>query len=212
MRLAFSWQNYALYAGQLRRTSKPHFVVISDQDSVSLSGVTDDSDVIASEFENQMTAKLGRDFYFHAIVSPPGGPGCGMQSGETYWELAGRHRGKRLSICSSDWTSLFASLQQAITSVVGPLPCRIAVPQPPEGSKLDPLQIYVAFFWTEDIATMLPRVKSFAECVEDEDGWYLDGDTVAMCPSSCDALGQAEEGELVVAVGCQQAADETQVL
>ncbi|MBZ0117517.1 MAG: hypothetical protein K8H88_11005, partial [Sandaracinaceae bacterium] len=200
------------YGDFLRRDASLHFIVVTD----------DSSGMTQTEFRSQMEARLGRRFTYHAICSPPGSthplPVCfpgipcaeeGCQgpddtadgNGDEYWALAGATGGQRLSICTNDWSSLFAALTSSIAVPVE-LPCRYVLPDPGPGMTLD--RNLVNVWYTPGGAGdggPIPSVGRYENC-GDRDGWYYEGDDILVCPRTCAIFQNDEAGVVELALGC----------
>jgi hypothetical protein len=185
-------ERYEAYAPFMRPEAVTHFVVVSD----------DDSDSTADAFEAQMEAKLGHGFYFHAIVAD-GFEGCdGANVGQTYLTLAERTAGQALSICASDWASLFARLQTAVVAT-SPFPCDFDVPAPPDGQEVDPGLVSVVLDQAGATPEALFRVDR-AETCDRALAWYFDAEVsptrITLCPAACEAARRSVG--LDIALGC----------
>jgi len=184
---------YDNYAGFLRSGAPTHFIVVSD----------DESDLAASAFQQQMEAKLGHPFYFHAIV-PDGQNGCrGSAIGQQYLDLADATGGVKLPICATDWSGLFTQLQAAVVATAT-LPCDFAIPDAPLGTKVDTSMVSVFFTPAGGASESLPLVQDEASCSSNT-AWYFDDPLnptrMLLCPATCDATKQS--AKLNIAFGCE---------
>lgn len=205
-------ENFGTYSGFLRPDAVTHFVVVTDDESERMTW---------TDFRTQMEMLLGHGFTVHAIASPPGSTHCvpssswcvfneegcsgpngdAADNGEQYWALAMATGGQQHSICTADWSGLFASLTSAI-AVPTPLPCRYALPPPPDGMTFNPGLVNVVY--TPSASTsevVVPKVEDYAACGP-SGGWYYEGDDIVVCPATCDVLRADPEGRVDIVLGC----------
>ncbi|MEM9196087.1 MAG: hypothetical protein AAGF12_43380, partial [Myxococcota bacterium] len=204
--LAAPARRYADYADFLRPDSAVHFVIVTDDESERMT---------PQEFVDQMRMNLGRSFQVHSIASPPGsthrmlfidddgcsGPnGDAADNGDRYWAVSDMTGGQKFSICTADWSGLFATLTQAI-AVATQLPCRFALPEPPDGEALDRNRVNVVYTPSDGGAQQaLPRVDNSNSCAAG--GWFYENDDIVMCPQSCNVLSADDNGQVDIALGC----------
>lgn len=201
--------SFPMYESFLRRSANLHFIGVTD----------DESDMSGSAFDSTMRTMLGRTFQFHSIVSPPGsrhraggffdmdgceGPnGDAADNGDEYWNLSSRTGGLQLSICTADWSRLFADLSRAI-AVAETLPCAYDIPDPPEGEIFDPGRVNVAYTpGGGGGVEYIPFVESSDRC--SGEGWYYEGDPperVLLCPTTCSRIESDATGRIDLAFGC----------
>lgn len=201
---------YPMYSDFLRPSANLHFIGVTD----------DESDLAGTAFQTMMEGTLGRTFRFHSIVSPPGsrhspiggffeidgceGPnGSAADNGDQYWPLSMRTGGLQLSICTADWSRLFADLSRAI-AVAETLPCVYEIPDPPEGEMFDPNRVNVTYTPGGGGAEQtFPNVGSPDRC--SVDGWYYEGtppERIILCPNTCTRLEADMTGRVDIAFGC----------
>jgi hypothetical protein len=204
--------NFGLYSDFLRPEASLHFVVVTD----------DESSMGWMDFRSQMETVLGRTFTFHTIASPPGSnhmfcpplfpciteEGCAIgdreaeNNGDDYWALSEATGGQRFSICTDDWSGLFAALNAAI-AVPTQLPCRYVLPEPPDGMTLDRNKVNVLYTPSgTSTETVIPYVREYGSCGP-SGGWYYAGDDILVCPATCDILMADESGRVEIALGCE---------
>jgi hypothetical protein len=195
---------YPQYEPFLRRDAALHFIVISD----------DESAIQASDFLNQMGAKAGKSFSFHAIASEdvnglPCVGACGLPivcggfaPGRQYYALADATHGQKISICTSDWSQVFGALQEAVIASA-PLPCDYAIPAPPAGEKLDRDEVNLEYSAPTASSATFPRASDAVACA-DHVAWYYDDPgapkQIKMCPAACDAISGG--GSIRIRLGC----------
>ena len=195
-RLLSEWGRYADF---LRADAVTHFVAVTD----------DESDLSAAAFDAQMTMRLGHEYTFHAIASEDTGGGreCGGAAdvGYQYYALSGMTDGLEISICTSDWTTVFDELARHVTETA-PLPCDFAIPEPPEDETLDYGRVNVEYTPSSGDPYLIPSVGTESACAG-AGGWYYDDPDapteIHLCPSSCATVGADPEGRISLALGCE---------
>jgi hypothetical protein len=198
--------NYDGYRAFLRANASLHFVVVTD----------DESFVAAADFQMQMEALAGKKFFFHSIASPDA-PGpcigeCGLPivcgafaPGIEYYALSDATGGQKISVCTADWTQVFAPLQQAVIESA-PLPCDYPIPEPPSGEKLDPDRVNMEFVPAmSGAAEVFKRAPGEGECGSNI-AWFYDNPAeptlLRLCPSACERV-QVGGGTINIAFGCE---------
>jgi hypothetical protein len=196
---------YPRWSAFLRPSSVLHFIHVTD----------DESNLSAASFRSMMGAALdGRPFISHAIASPPGSmhrgdPGCAGSYGEAAdncqecWDIANLTGGLRISICSADWTSVFATLVASI-GVPVPLRCEFAIPPAPEGMTFDRNRVNVDYTPGSGALIRYPRVDGPASCTAG--GWYYDDalapTQILLCPAACAVVESDPAARVDIALGC----------
>jgi len=203
--------SFPMYSGFLRRSAVMHFIDVTD----------DESSMGPGAFVTAMQGMLGKNFRFHSIASPPGsthspfglgitmdgcsGPsGDAADNGDNYWSLSSMTGGRTFSICSADWSGLFAELSTTL-AVAMPLPCVYEVPAPPDGMSFDPMRVNIVHTLSDGTNTTIPFVRDYTGCTDQ--GWYYEGDptdpdSIVVCPNTCRILESDTTGRVDVALGC----------
>ncbi len=202
------------YEAFLRPAASLHFVFVTD----------DESDLSAVDFRTRMRALTRTPFKAQVIASPPGSTHCmfggfcidgcadpdgdAAANGDQYWELAMLTGGSSYSICTNDWSALFADLSRAI-SVVRPLPCRYSIPVPPEGMSFDPFLVNVDYTAGDGTSARFPYVGNpdgSVECPVGGNGWYYDDParprTILLCVDTCNLIEDDAAARIDIAFGC----------
>ncbi len=195
-RLLSEWERYADF---LRPDAVTHFVAVTD----------DESDLSSAAFDSLMSARLGHGYTFHAIASEDTGGGreCSGAAdvGSQYYHLAGVTGGLTVSICTRDWAAVFTALAEHVTETA-PLPCELAIPEPPEDETLDYGRVNVEYTPSGGAPALIPHVRSEGVC-GGTGGWYYDDPDapteIRLCPSSCMVVGADPEGRVTVKLGCE---------
>ncbi len=203
--------NFSTYSSFLRADAMTHFIAVTD----------DESSLDWMSFRTQMESQLGHGFTFHAIASPPGSTHCeppgfcivredgcegpeddATDNGDEYWGISGATGGQQFSICTNDWSSLFASLTSAI-AVPMPLPCRFVLPPPPDGMTLDRMRVNVSYTPSgSSTETIIPYVGGFGSCGP-SGGWYYEDDDIVVCPATCTTISADAAGRIDIVLGCE---------
>jgi hypothetical protein len=209
---------YPMYQMFLRPMAVTHFVIVTD----------DESDLAAGAFQTMMEGLLGHTFDAHAIASPnethpscpfplcPTEPGCTGPNGDAadvgmqYMTLTDATGGRFFSICTADWSALFADLEAAI-AIGTTIPCVFIIPPPPEGMAFDERQVNVRYTpGGGGDASTVGKVHDSTACGP-AGGWYYDSDEttapdapaqILLCPASCDTIGRDTMGSIDIAFGC----------
>ncbi len=200
------------YKSFLRPLAITHLIAVTD----------DESKLSAEAFYKAWAGNLGHGFKAHAIASeqvpisftnpkgacnsggfpPEGAAAPGIQ----YYKLADATGGLKFSICTTDWTKLFATLTAAV-AVAEKIPCIFAIPTPPGGGTIDPGKVnveYTSGTGKRETLVYLPTGKD--GCAAAGGGWYYDDPvtpkTIYLCPSSCTTVSGDKGGKVDIAFGC----------
>lgn len=209
--------SFSQYASFLRTNSIVHVVIVTD----------DNSQKKWNWFQSKMVPKLGRNFYFHAVASPPppagvecsvfdfdpdprckceGANGKAAAAGIEYYDLARVTSGTTFSICESDWSPLFTSVLKTSLVNSAVLPCVYQLPEPQEGEALDPTQVNVVFKSSNGQEIPFPKTSNSSQCGNGR-AWYYDDaqqpTRIELCPSACTLAQSDENAELKIVLGCQ---------
>lgn len=201
---------YGHYSGFLRASAVTHIVVVTD----------DNSELPAADFQEAMEDRLGKTFTFHAIASEDAyhdcalgicDPGCSGENGDAsdigaeYYALADATGGEQFSICTSDWSGLFATLRDVVV-VSAALPCFYEIPTPPDGMAFNSSLVNVVYTDDSGADHTFARAMDPARC-ESEVAWYYDNnDTptrIELCSAACDLVSASTVGGVNVAFGCE---------
>ena len=197
---------YDAYKTFLRADAALHFVVVTD----------DESFLAAPDFKAQMEMTAGKPFIFHAIASEsvnglPCVGACGLPivcggfaPGAQYYALADMTGGQKISICTADWSKVFAPLQAAVIESA-PLPCAYPIPAPPNGGTLDAHKVNLEFLPPgATTPEVFPRADGEAQCAQNR-AWFYDDpnapSAIQMCPTACTAI--AGGGTVQIKLGCK---------
>ncbi len=200
------------YKSFLRPLAITHFIEVTDDESKPLT---------ATDFLSKMKALLGHDFTSHAIASeevpisvtnPTGACVTSLipfdaaaAPGKQYYKLADLTLGKKFSICTKDWTALFATLTSAIAKATA-IPCSFLIPPPPDGSTFDKSKVNVEYTDGTGKKTTIFFVPGGAAACPPTGGWYYDDDSkptkILLCPATCTSVSADKTGKVDIAFGC----------
>lgn len=209
---------FSEYQSFLRPNASTHLIAVTD----------DESDLAAASFETMMSGLLGTDradWVLHGIASEntthsvgicpfcvmmagcSGPNGDAANVGTQYYIVAGDRGGLTFSICTTDWSSLFTTLE-ATVAVVTTLPCTYRVPDPPAGMTFDRTRVNLEYTPTCGApGSYFPYVGDAAGCSSHPDGWYYDDAAaptqILLCPSTCTTVETGTGGCVNIALGCQ---------
>jgi hypothetical protein len=179
------------YSGFLRPDAPTHIIVVTD----------DESDMPASQFKPMMEGKLGHRFFQHAIASEAIGLGAcpgAAAPGLEYYSLAADTGGEQISICASDWSSVFERLQTAVVATAE-IPCDFPLPAS-EGKDLANVQ--VVFTPPAGVEGQFPKAESLSQC-GDAEAWAYDDvaapTKVLLGPAACTTVKSGGDFEIVFA-------------
>lgn len=208
------------WSASLRPNATKTFLVVSD----------DESNMSASEFTNALAGLGITDFKFNAIVASEAPYSCAvcalsgcatcsnpccdtslscipisMEKGQTYMNLQSQTSGVFGDLCTQNFSPVF---QDMATEVIQhtPISCTLDIPTPPNGV-LVPDETNVAYVPNGQATPQdIYYVDSPSSCTING-GWYYDNPSnpteISLCPTTCDAVKQSTEGEVVVEFGCQ---------
>ena len=190
---ASATMGFSQYQDFLRAGASTHFVVVSDDDDLQA----------PADFKSEMEGLLGHSFTLHAIVAEEFG--CGSAVGSNYMDCADLTMGKKISICSQDWTQVFGDLQSAVIEAV-PLPCSYALTDLASStSDYDPSKVQVVYTAADrPDGRELPKSTDMSQCAA-EPGWFYDDEKapsqISLCPAACELVKQG--GAMNIAFGCR---------
>jgi len=187
--------SHALWEPMIRDDSAIHVIVVSDDDS----GL--DADVFDEAFVALDPRHAG--YQLHGIVSLQQ---CSAADtiGSTYIELADHTGGIVGDLCEQQFQPLFDLLSTAVTEGTG-LDCAFAVPEAPDGLKIDHDSVEVVYEDDTGNLTTLERMPGPDDCAL-APGWYYDDPdlptTIQACPQTCATMQQAESASVQIDIGC----------
>ncbi|MBW2528095.1 MAG: hypothetical protein JRI23_28195 [Deltaproteobacteria bacterium] len=125
-------------------------------------------------------------------------PGTGYQS------LAVLTGGYRYPTCGLDYTSIFQLMAQGVIQGAQ-VACEFEIPDPPPGETLDLDTVEVEWSSDGQPVTTFDQVGSVGECTATS--FYIDGNTIHLCPDACAAVQADENAEISILFGCELEVD-----
>ena len=205
----------------LRPGARRAFLEISDDDS-NMDWDAFDAALLALSAEHFGTAEE-RNYVWHSIIGmqqndPPDAPWlpedpvvrerCSPGSagfGADYQELSKLTGGLRFPLCNNDsFDVIFRRIAEDVISGSA-VSCSFVPERPPGGESPDfdrVVLVYEPGEATGEMPRSLRRVDGPGDC--DAGDFYVDGTTIEVCPTTCDALQMDEEASLAVHVACEQ--------
>jgi hypothetical protein len=182
--------SYPLYQSFLRVGAAEHFIVVTD----------DKSDKDGAWFKGKLAALpppgYPDGFTFHSIVSWSdafaylpclGGAGWGG----VYLDLSKTTGGETASICSANWSSVFAAIGNNVVKTVK-VQCIYALPTDKDGKVVPVGELSLSWSDGGGAQKAIPRVDGPADCPPDSVGWHVDSaaapTSAVLCPSTCEAM------------------------
>lgn len=208
------------YKDWLRDNAFKVIVEITDDDPTGQ--FADGNPVNAANFETQLFA-LGdhfgtagkRNYIFHSIIGlADNGPDAwlpdqplvnetcptGVDEAPEYQKLSIATGGLRYPVCSFEsYDVVFQEIAQGVIeqSKIG---CEIALPDAPEGKIIEKNNIALEWKATPTSTTELVTVADVTQC--GDRNFYIEGDTIRLCPLLCDEVIVSTEGVLNVLAAC----------
>jgi len=208
------------WSASLRPDATKTFLVVSD----------DESTMSATDFTTALAGLGITDFKFNAIVASEAPYSCAvcalgdcaacsnpccdtslacvpisMEKGQTYMTLQSQTMGVFGDLCTQNFSPVF---QDMATEVIQhtPIACNFDIPAPSNGI-LVPDETNVAYVPNGQATPQdIYYVDSASNCTING-GWYYDNPSnpaeIHLCPTTCDAVKQSTDGEVVVEFGCQ---------
>lgn len=200
------------YSGWLREGSLKVILAMTDGSSAS----NDPGD--GEAFDQQLLAlappRFGtpgdRQYVFHSIIgmSPnepptdPWLPGDPLQgNGQSIQQVSVLSGGWRFPLSQADsFDVVFQQIAQGVVEVV-PIACSFAIPEPPPGETIDPNTVEIDYQPSDGSPlASFHQVTGPGAC--EPEAFYIDADTIFLCPEAC-ATVQADPGaQLDVRFGC----------
>jgi hypothetical protein len=125
----------------------------------------------------------------------------GEDPGYGYQALSMLTGGLRFPLCD---TAAYDTILQTLTASIiegAKVACTFPVPEAPDDKSLDPDSLEVIFTPGGGMPEVFAQVDSEADCVASS--FYLDNDTIVLCPAACDAIQGDEDAVLELAFSCE---------
>lgn len=123
------------------------------------------------------------------------GPGVGMQRVS---QLSG---GLRFPLCQfGQFDVVFSAIATGVTETT-PISCSFLIPDPPEGETIDPNTLEIDYFPAgSDSPVTFHQVAGLDAC--EPEAFYIEDDTIILCPQACDVVQDDLEARLETRYGC----------
>lgn len=200
------------YSGWLREGSLK--VILAMTDGASASNDPDDGEAFDQQLLALVPPQFGtpgdRQYVFHSIIgmnaneppTDPWLPGDPLQgNGESIQQVSVLSGGWRFPLSQSDsFDVVFQQIAQGVVDVV-PIACSFAIPEPPPGETIDPDTVQIDYQpGGGGPLAAFHQVTGPGAC--EAEAFYIDADTIFLCPEACAAV-QADTGaQLDVRFGC----------
>jgi hypothetical protein len=108
-------------------------------------------------------------------------------AGETYQELSRLTGGLRFPICQwNDFDIVFQTIAEDVV-VQAEIACDFAIPEAPSQASFDLERVAVNYSPTDGSdAVQFGQAPTSGDC--QENAFYIDGDSIVLCPEACDAI------------------------
>lgn len=218
--------SYPLWSSFLRPEAFKVFVAITD-DSPSCDGQFNASMVGATSFDTALLAldpaQFGtaaeRNYVFHSLVAlaentpatdayMPSDPivtaecATAADTGEGYQHLSQMTEGLRFPVCEgANFDTVFSTIAEGIVDGAA-VACSFDIPATGDGGQeIDRSTVEVAYVPGDRNATIkFDHVTQVADCATE--AFFVEGDTVQLCPTACDAVKTDPSAQVQVLFGC----------
>lgn len=200
------------YQSLLRPDSRKVFLAMTDGNSASDQSA--DGDAFDAELLSMPASPFGspgdRQYVFHTIITMP----TNVPATEPWLpdDPVDGHGGsiQRVSVLSGGWRFPLSQVQdfdvvfqqiaqEVVTST--PISCEFPIPAAPPGETIDPNTVEIDFFPDgQDVPTAFQQVTGAAECLPN--AFYIEAETVVLCPAACDIVQSDLDASLEVRYGC----------
>lgn len=123
-------------------------------------------------------------------------------AGVSYQELSRLTGGLRFPLCQfQDYDVVFRTIAENVVTLSGD-PCVFEIPDPPEGKELDLGKVGISFSGGEGEPEVgLGQAANEQEC--QAEAFYIQGDSVHLCPESCREVKGLAEVQVEVSFQCE---------
>lgn len=203
------------WATFLRPEAKKVFLAFTDAESGPSASSTDFDEALLALTPASFGTAEARNYVFHSFAGfasqtdptkpwlptdPIAPSGCGHPKALNLQELSMMTGGLRFPLCQTDhYDSVFQAVADDVIDKVV-VSCELPFPTPPAGETLDPNTIQLEYTSGSGAAQTFGQVKSEADC--DASSFYVDADTVHLCPEACDGVQADPQAAIQVEFGC----------
>lgn len=122
-------------------------------------------------------------------------PGTGYQA------LSIETNGYRFPTCGLDYTQIFQLMAQGV--IAGSrVACEFTIPDPPPGEMLDLDTVQVRYSSNGSVVDTFNKVADLMACSPTGGQFYIENDTIKLCPASCTTVQGDENAEIDILFGC----------
>ncbi len=123
-------------------------------------------------------------------------PGTGYQA------LSLLTNGYRYPTCGLEYTDMFQLMAQGVIDGAR-VACEFPIPDPPPGETLDLETAQVRYSSSGTPVDTFNQVPTVADCTTVENQFYIEADTIKLCPTACDLVQNDANAEIDVLYGCE---------
>jgi hypothetical protein len=106
--------------------------------------------------------------------------------------------GSRYPTCGLDYTDIFTQMAYGVIEGAQ-VACEFLIPEPPVGETLNLATVQVEYTSGANVDTF-DQVPSLADCTDGK--FYIAGDQIILCPTTCDVVRADENAEIDIKFGC----------
>jgi hypothetical protein len=122
-----------------------------------------------------------------------------VNPGTGYQALSILTGGHRFPTCGLDYTDIFELMALGVIQGAAAA-CEFQIPDPPPGEMINLDTIQVKYSSAGVPVDTFNRVPTLADC--DASSFYIEGDTIFLCPEACTIVQSDEDAEIDVLYGC----------
>lgn len=122
-----------------------------------------------------------------------------VNPGTGYQALSLLTGGYRYPSCGLDYTDMFQLMAQGVIEGAQ-VKCEFPIPEPPMGETIDLETVQVQYTAGDATVSTYNQVASAALC--DPSSFYIENNTVILCPAVCDVVKADEDAKIDLKFGC----------
>ncbi len=122
-----------------------------------------------------------------------------VDPGTGYQGLSLLTGGYRYPTCGLDYTDMFTLMAYGVIEGAQ-VACEFLIPEPPVGETLNLATVQVEYTSGANVDTF-DQVPSLADCTDGK--FYIAGDQIILCPTTCDVVRADENAEIDIKFGCE---------
>lgn len=121
-----------------------------------------------------------------------------VDPGTGYQALSILTGGYRYPTCGLEYTDMFTLMAYGVIEGAQ-VACEFLIPEPPVGETLNLATVQVQYTSGANVVTF-DQVPSLADCTDGK--FYIAGDQIILCPTTCDVVRADENAEIDIKFGC----------